>query len=177
MCRKISLCFAIIFFITLTAVAKQLVQQKIVPGVWIKSWLICGPIPLHEQKDQALSTDHLEGFKTDYLIKAGGENNLHVREGDLVKFRNGRAKWTIYNSPDSVIDLDKAVSKKDPVLAYAYTEIEADKSEIWFLSLGSNDGGTLWINGLNIWDYSLPRGLSADDDMIPVLLSRGKNTV
>jgi hypothetical protein len=177
MYRKISLSFAIIFFITLTVVAKQPLQQKIVPGAWIKSWLICGPIPLHEPKDQALSTDHLDGFKTDYLIKAGGENNLHVREGDLVKFRKGSAKWTIYNSHDSVIDLDKVVSRKDPVLAYAYTEIEADKSGIWFLSLGSNDGGTIWMNGLKIWDYSLPRGLSADNDMIPVLFSKGKNKV
>jgi hypothetical protein len=63
------------------------------------------------------------------------------------------------------------------VLAYAYAEIEADKTGIWFFSLGSNDGGSLRINGLQVWDYSLPRGLSADDDMIPVLLNKGVDKV
>ena len=48
----------------------------------------------------------------------------------------------LYNSPDSIIDLEKAVSKKDQVLAYAYTEIEAEQTGVWFLGLGSNDGGS-----------------------------------
>jgi hypothetical protein len=177
MYRKIFINFATILLFTSTAVSQQLAPQKIVPGEWIKSWLICGPFPLKEQKDPALSSEHLDGFKTDYLIKAGGEKNLHVRAGDAVKFKNGSAKWKIYNSIDSIIDLDNAVTKKDPVMAYAYTEIEVEESGIWFLGLGSNDGGSLWINGLKLWDYSLPRGLSVDDNMIPLLLNKGNNKV
>lgn len=175
--RRICLSFVILFLITGTTIPQQLKPQKIVPGEWITSWLICGPIPLKEQKDPSLASDHLDGFETDYLLKAGGEKNLQVKPGDIVKFKNGSSKWIMFNSPDSVIDLDNVVSKKDMVLAYLYTEIEADKTGIWFLSLGSNDGGSLWINGLKVWDYSLPRGLSVDDDLVPVVLKGGTNTV
>jgi hypothetical protein len=177
MYHKIFVTFVLIFFLTSTVFSQKQAHQKIDPGKWISSWLICGPIPLRVEKDHTRSSDHLEGFKTDYLIKSGGEKNLLVRAGDVVKFKNGSAKWIYYNSPDSVIDLDKAVSKKDPVVAYAYTEIESDKTGIWFIGLGSNDGGSLWINGIKMWDYYLPRGLSADDDMIPVLLNQGTNKV
>jgi hypothetical protein len=175
MYRKICISSVIVILFTSSVLSQQLTPRKIISGEWMKSWLICGPIPLQGQKDPSFSPEHLAGFETDYLVKAGGEKNLHVRAGDIVRFKNGSAKWIMYNSPDSVVDLDKAVSKKDPVLAYAYTEIESDKDGIWFLGLGSNDGGKLWLNGLKIWDYPLPRGLSVDDDMIPVLLNGGIN--
>jgi hypothetical protein len=177
MYRKIFLSFAIILFFKTTSNAQQITLQEVVPGAWIRSWLLCGPIPLREQKDPAFSLEHLDGFKTDYLIKAGGEKNLHVKAGDVIKFKSGSAKWKLYNSPDSIIDLDNAVSNKDYVLAYAYAEIKADKTAIWFISIGSNDGGSLWINGLDIWDYSRPRGMSADEDIIPVMLNKGNNTI
>jgi hypothetical protein len=177
MYRKILTGFLIIFFITSALLSQQLTPLEIVPGEWIKSWLICGPIPLSQQKDPSLSREHLDGFKTDYLSKSGGEEKPHPKPGDVVRFKNGSAKWILFNSPDSVIDLDKAVSKKEPVLAYAYSEIHADRSGIWLLSLGSNDGGSAWINGSKVWDFSQSRGLSADNDMIPVLLNSGNNKV
>jgi len=51
----------------------------------VKIWLLCGPVPLQVPKDLSLSYDHLDGFKIDYLKKAGGENNLHVKAGDVIK--------------------------------------------------------------------------------------------
>ena len=54
--------------------------------------------------------DHLAGFSNDYLAKAGGEKKPHIRAGDIVKFKKGSAIWKLYNSPDSIIDLDKVVS-------------------------------------------------------------------
>ncbi len=171
----------IIFFVALFFVektnAQQLIPQPIIPGQWIKTWLLCGPIPIKEPKDASESDGHLIGFNTDYLVKAGSEQNLLVKPGDVVNYGKGSAKWKLYNSKDSIIDLDKAVSKEAPVFAYAYTEIQSDESKIWYISLGTNDGGKLWVNGLNIWDYGQARGLVADDDMIPVLLTKGKNSL
>jgi hypothetical protein len=175
--RYIFLVIVIIFFFYASANSQKIPEQRVTPGEWIKSWLICGPIPLQKQKDPSLSYDHNVGFKTDYLKNAGGENNLHVKAGDVVKFKNGSAKWKLYNSPDSVIDLEKAIAEKDYVLAYAYTEIQADQAGVWFISLGTDDGGSLWVNGVNIWDSFRPRSISVDDDIIPVLLNKGKNTI
>ena len=177
MYRKILISTAMILFFNSALYPQQLMPMRVIPGEWIRTWLLCGPVPLQEYKDPSMSLSHLDGFANDYLSKAGGEQDLKVKPGDNVKLGKGSVRWMLYTTPDSIIDLDKIVSSKDPVLAYAYTEIQADKPGIWFLALGSNDGGSLWINGLKIWDYSLPRGLSADDDIIPVMLNEGTNKI
>ena len=33
-----------------------------------------------------------------------------------------------------------------------------EETGVWFISLGTNDGGSLWVNGLNIWDYKQAQG-------------------
>jgi hypothetical protein len=87
MCRKIFTTFVLIFSLMATVISQMPAPQKITPGKWITSWLLCGPIPLNVHKDPSLSSDHLDGFNTDYLIKSGGEQNLLVSEGDIVRLK------------------------------------------------------------------------------------------
>ena len=59
--------------------AQQIPTQPVVPGLWIKSWLICGPIPIKQPEDPAEAYNHLVGYQTDYLVSAGGEiGRAHV---------------------------------------------------------------------------------------------------
>ena len=175
--RKLFLIIFIALITKETTNSQQISPQSVTPGQWIKSWFLCGPIPIKEPEDASLSWDHLVGFNTDYLIKSGGEQNPRVKAGDVVRYTKGSARWKLYNSPDPIIDLDKAVSEDAPVFAYAYTEIQSDETKVMFIGLGTNDGGKLWLNGVNIWDNPQARGLVSDDDMIPVLLNKGKNTL
>jgi hypothetical protein len=177
MSRTVIIFIFVVLFGNGTIFAQKLSPQPVISGQWIKSWLLCGPIPVKEPEDAVNSWDHLVGFNTDYLKKAGGEQNLQVKSGDVVKYTTGSARWKLYNSPDSIIDLDKTVSNDAPVLAYAYTEIQSDENSVWFICLGTNDGGKLWVNGLNVWDYPQSRGFVPDDDMIPVVLKKGNNTL
>ena len=156
---------------------QQINSPKISEGKWIKSWLLCGPIHLKEPKNEADAWDHLVGFNTDYLKKFGGEENLKIKVGSKVKYEGGAATWKLWNANDSIIDLCAALSKESPVLAYAYTEVFAEEEKTMFVAFGTNDGGKLWINGMNIWDYPGQRGVSADNDLIPVFLKKGKNTI
>lgn len=156
---------------------QQINSPKISEGKWIKSWLLCGPIHLKEPKNEADAWDHLVGFNTDYLKKFGGEENLKIKVGSKVKYEGGTATWKLWNANDSIIDLCAALSKESPVLAYAYTEVFAEEEKTMFVAFGTNDGGKLWINGMNIWDYPGQRGVSADNDLIPVFLKKGKNTI
>jgi hypothetical protein len=156
---------------------QQINSPKISEGKWIKSWLLCGPIHLKEPKNEADAWDHLVGFNTDYLKKFGGEENLKIKVGSKVKYEGGTATWKLWNANDSIIDLCAALSKESPVLAYAYTEVFAEEEKTMFVAFGTNDGGKLWVNGMNIWDYPGQRGVSADNDLIPVFLKKGKNTI
>ena len=131
---------------------KSLVPQKIIPGQFIKSWLLLGPIPLQLQTDPDKSWDHLPGFKTDYLQKSGGETKLVVKAGDQVKTANKTLTWKYWQSADSIVDLAVALSKSYPVFAYAYTEVEAAEAGVKMIGLGSNDGAQLFVNGVSVFD-------------------------
>ena len=155
----------------------SIVPQKIIPGQFVKSWLLLGPIPLQVQKDQAKAWEHLPGFNTDYLLKQGGENNLSVKAGDVVKLPNGSVAWKYVQTPDSIVDLVAAVSKSFPVFAYAYTEVEAAKAGVQMIGIGSNDGVKLLVNGADCFDYPASRPVKIDGNLVPVFLKKGKNTL
>ena len=148
--------------------------QTLQTGKWIKNWLLLGPVPLQES---AGTVSHLPGFEKDYLSKYGGEQSPKVIPGKMVRAGKTKLKWTEYTSPDSIINLDEAVSKASFVLAYAYTEIDVDKDGTYILALGTNDGGRLWVNGEEVWDYPGARGVQPDQDLIPVVLKKGMNTI
>ena len=137
MYKKLLLSVFVLLFFAGSADSQQLPLKNVVPGQWIKSWLLCGPIPLQRPKDPKQSMEYLpgfvDGFTTDYLTKAGGEKNLTIKAGDMVKFPKGIARWKLYNSPDSIITLDKSVGFEDPVFSYAYTEIQAEETGVLFI--------------------------------------------
>ena len=86
-------------------------------------------------------------------------------------------RWKYINSSDSIVDLVTNISKMSPAAAYAYSEGECSEEGIWLAALGTNDGGSLWINGVQVWDYQPARGIKPDADLIPVILKKGKNTI
>jgi len=157
--------------------AQEFPVQQTQNGQWLKTWYLVGPFHLEKQEVSSGQWKHIPGFETDYLKKFGGEIHPKLKDGAIVRYSKGKAKCFLYHSPDSTIDLDNAVSKDAPVLAYGYTEIDVPDDQANMLSLGSNDGCRLWLNGEEIWDFPSERGLNPDDDLIPVMLKKGKNTL
>ncbi|MBN1350837.1 DUF4838 domain-containing protein [candidate division KSB1 bacterium] len=144
---------------------------------WLRTWLLCGPFRLDAVPESAADYVHLPGFETDFLKAHGGEAVPEIREGQVETFKGESVTWFKYTSDDSVVSLDDAVSTEEFVAAYAYCEIESPKDQVCLLAFGTNDGGRLWVNGERLWDYSEGRGLRPDDDSMPVLLRKGKNTL
>lgn len=151
--------------------------NKLVPGQWFQSWLLGGPVPLQDHASPELSLQHYPGFEKDYLLRSGGETNLKIKAGDVVKMKQNSFRWKYINSSDSIVDLVTNISKMSPAAAYAYSEVECSEEGIWLAALGTNDGGSLWINGVQVWDYQPARGIKPDADLIPVILKKGKNTI
>ena len=102
----------ILFLIFIESPAQPISPEKIIPGKWIKSWILCGPIPVKESTDPAESYNHLVGFTSDYLVKSGGEQNPQIKAGDVLKYPKGSAKWKLVTAPDSIIDLRKTLSRE-----------------------------------------------------------------
>ncbi len=147
-------------------------QHPLELNKWITDWTLLGPIHLKMSTNES---KFLAGFEKDYLSKYRGESSYVAKAGDKVKVGKSKLVWQQHKDSDSIINLDNAISKESYVMAYAYTEIEVDKEGTYILSLGTNDGGQMWINGKMVWEHPVARGCKPDDDLIPVILNKGKN--
>ena len=121
-------------------------------GEWMRDWLLCGPFQLQTLPNNTPDGVHIPGFETDYLQAHGGETSPRVRAGQVETYAGGSATWIAHTAPEFSVNLDKAVSDKAFVLAYAYREFNWPREETVVLALGSNDGGRAWLNGERIWD-------------------------
>ena len=145
-------------------------------SAFLRNWLLCGPFPnpagAYNNREQ-----NQPGFYFDYLQAHGGETNLSVQAGQKELFENTSAEWIEYQSDTNSVDLDKAVSIKPYVLSYAYCEITSAEEKPCFIAMGSNDGARVWFNGEQILDLPVERGLRSDDNIIPIVLKKGRNTL
>ena len=144
---------------------------------FMKTWLLCGPFPLPEADDTSPATRHLPGFEDDFLHAHGGETAPRIRRGQVETFDGGEVTWDLHTSESAEIDLDDAISNSPNVFAYAYCEIETSTPRVSVLSLGSNDGVRVWLNGAVVADITKGRGLQLDSNRVPVVLKKGRNTL
>jgi len=159
------------------------VQTVLKLNAFIKDWLIIGPFPNCETCSTVdyLHGTHCVGFYTDYLKSIGGEKNAIPTDGIQIEIADKKIKrtWSILNSKDDKIHFSELLHPKDMVIAYAFTQIISPKNQKVILSLGSNDGIQVFLNGEKVHE-SHPlygRWLQNDNDFIPVDLSKGSNNL
>lgn len=89
------------------------------------------------------------------------------------------AKWTpiVARGETGVVDFDTMFKKNEDVTAYAYAEIVVKKARDAAIYCGSDDGILIWVNGEKVHDKRVLRGLTVDDDKVPVKLKEGVNTI
>ena len=146
----------IVLVIALSASFISAQHNKLQYNEWITDWYLLGPIALEGSRNEEV---HLGGFENDILVEHGGIANPQIEIGQVETFGNSTATWIEYSSPDYIINLDEVISEKPYVAAYAYKEIYVEDEGMFTLSLGTNDGGKLWVNGVEVWDYvAISRG-------------------
>jgi len=169
---KDHLFFLLIFYLVINPELIFGQSQKLQLNEWITEWKLLGPISLGKSSNELI---HLPGFEKDYLL--GAEHNSKIKTGKSVKLAEKNLKWVAYISDDSIVSLDKAISTRSNVLAYAYKDIYFESEGTFIVSLGTNDGGRLWINGKEVWDHGGARGCKPDEDQIPVFFKKGINKI
>lgn len=159
------------------------IQTSLKLNAFIKDWLIIGPFPNCETCSTIdyLHGAHCTGFYTDYLKSVGGEKNAIPIDGMQIEIADKKTKrtWSILNSKDDKIHLSELLHPKDMVIAYAFTQVISPKDQKVILSLGSNDGIQVFLNGEKVHE-SHPlygRWLQNDNDYVPVDLKKGINNL
>lgn len=144
-------------FVLLTAIltAASSAQAAYDPA-YIRNWLICGPFA-DSKLESPLIAD---------------EPNLAPKAGDL---SSGKA-WKEYDSVENAVDFEDetAFDRNELSVAYAYVEIDSPDMKRAMMSVHSDDGVKIWLNGDNILTNDVARGM-AIEDVLTVILKPGKN--
>jgi len=130
----------------------------------IGRWWVVGPFDLG---------DTSQGWETSYI----GEPNVNV----VARYMSGktRRQWKRVESQDSQgkINLRATIADRDNCIGYAYAEIELQKPVDVVLLLGVDDSEKIWVNGSRVFEQFTARGLTVDQDRVPVHIEAGTNNI
>jgi hypothetical protein len=76
---------------------------------------------------------------------------------------------------NGIINLRESVEKRDNVAIYARVILKADGDCKVHLSMGSDDGLSVFVNGEEVFQHNVMRGLTPNDEKIVVELGEGEN--
>jgi HEAT repeat protein len=87
--------------------------------------------------------------------------------------------WKKVTTPDPAghINLMGEIGAMDNAAAYAYTSVVMAEAVEAQVRAGSDDGIRIWVNGEEVHADNVDRGVTLDDDIVPVQLKAGTNTI
>ncbi len=148
---------------------------------YFRDWILCGPFPNCPDGDPVnyKHFDQCKGFYTDYLKSIGGQANAQPQNGTLVEVPdlNLKRQWYYYQSETDKIPFNSIFEPNDMVVAYAFCQVNANIRQKAILSLGSNDGVKVFLNGEKVHENHPMNGrwLQKDNDYVPIILRSGIN--
>src|SRR5678816_379523 len=141
-------------------------------GKFMKSWMLAGPIAVAPTSSEPDNGSQEKIFKTDVISAV---DVVASRTVPSISVNDKEVKWQLVSWKDDIVDLDSIYHNPDFVYAYALSEIKADKPGNAFLAVGSDDGIKVWVNGKLVHDNWAARGVTKDEDLVPITLVKGSN--
>jgi hypothetical protein len=160
-------------------------------------WLLLRPIPVpsgmfskvdHEEADGTMvftpvvigkekvgKKAQMNAFNTDFFGSEGA-GTLSPFAGKEEVIEENKYKWERYGSPIGWVDM-RTKGNCDYSIGYAWTEFEVTEGGLAYFGIGSNDGVRIWLNGKLVLDKFYERSTLLDQDIVPVQLDSGKNTI
>lgn len=87
----------------------------------------------------------------------------------------GKAEWKpMKESASGQFDLSQ-VGKGDNLCAYVKTTIQSARKQDMILSLGSDDGAKVWLNGKVVHEKNVTRSFNCGEDEVKITLNEGAN--
>ena len=155
---------AILTLIT-TWSAEESPADKESASPFIRDWLVCGPF-------------FPNSLDRDFLIENGGEANARPKAGDACGASDGRElTWQAVHVESALINLQEVLGAHEGTVAYAYCQVEMEEEIVAHISLGSDDGAAVYLNGKKVYHRKIDRSLVLDDDQIPVHFQSGTNHI
>jgi hypothetical protein len=132
------------------------------PGAFVRDWLVIGPFADPDRKGHATAFPP-EAEAVDQATEYKGIGSL--------------LRWHPQTSPKDYIDLAGLFRIQDPAVGYAVCWVRPDRARPAQLSLGSNDGIKVWVNGKLVADRAVSRSASPGQDKAACEFAAGWNEI
>jgi len=157
---------------------------------FIRDWLVLGAFPHpggRKTWQEPVTPELLKrevNFRKDMLAPVGGEENIQPWLGEKVIGEGGETRvWQPIAADGKAGNVDLGEHFKrggripEHVLAYIACYLKFDDDKTAILSVGSNDGFRLWVNGEFVNERQVYRSSVVDDDLMLVRFYKGTNLV
>ena len=137
---------------------------------YIRDWVMLAPVALPDR-----------GTTGDLLLKdqIKDESSVKPKAGDTIKIGTKELTWKNITASTNFFDFNAILdSINDRAAGYmvAYVECEQDIPNV-MMSVGSNDQGRIYFNGVDIYAFTGTRPLEIDADKGKVTLKKGVNVI
>jgi alpha-glucosidase len=149
-------------------------EARVLPS--IDAWWVVGPFecPFGRAMATAFGPERSEGKNPSpsetYSDGAGG----------LVHWRRVERSLRAGEDPatEFVVDLHEVFGRHhDDAVAYGMTYVDAAEDRDLILSIGSDDGVSVWVNGELVHTNDVQRGYGSMQDSVPIRLRAGRNVM
>jgi CubicO group peptidase (beta-lactamase class C family) len=141
---------------------------------FMKNWLILGPVKIGISGTEVSEAQQKEFFDQD-LLKLVTVNVKKPLTRAVVG--NKEYTWKQAESEDGLIDFARLLEPSDFSVAYALAEINSEADEKLLVSVGSDDGLKIFLNGALVHNNWIARSTTPDEDIIPLQLKKGSNQI
>jgi hypothetical protein len=137
---------------------------------FLRQWHIVGPFALYPEGEETREVP--AGFEKPYIPEP------RVDLAARYQGATGEVAWRpLATEEDGHLDLRAAIQPSEAMVAYAATTVTAKRAAEAVLTLGSNDGAKVWINGEQVYGQHIGRSAVPHGERIPIRLREGPNEV
>ena len=155
--------FAAPFDVDINAGGRDISEEYVLEAPM--EWKLFGPIAA--KPDVGFATSYPPEEKVDF-------SQTYDSDGLKAKWFDLPVTWPDY---EGVVNLHEYVEPSPNAGMYAYTVLYSDVDRDALLCFGTDDTITAWLNGEKIIEKNSRRGVTVDEDIVPVTLKAGANPV
>jgi CubicO group peptidase (beta-lactamase class C family) len=152
----------------------DLVYTKKSFGSFMKNWSLAGPVAVQEGNSAPDEETQRKFFAEDIIPKTALKDGKPI---PAFQYNGKPLKWISHTATNDAIELDNVYPNTDYAAVYAWAEIIVDADSAVLMGIGSDDGVKVWHNDKLIHDHWTPRGLTPDQDVVPLNLVKGSNRI
>jgi hypothetical protein len=137
------------------------------PGEFMTRWAFLGPMPIHGVAYPPEEENQLKAFDEEAFDPGSFEPRVKIGDEEY--------EWMALRSRKGIIEPPRPANRLYYVYGYALAQVDMPRETNAVLGIGSDDAVKVWLNGKLVHRHWINRGVTVDNDLVPVTFKKGKN--